>query len=311
MPVRPRPWMLTAVLAALCAPAGLAQEGPRSIRPEDRELSKPLRRSLRHLSRELRATEFGRRLLAVTADIPVVERGRQDGPAVRFVPGKRPVFVVDKDRAPDLSSLEFEVLFVRARSWAASRIELELVDMELAAHQAVLEYAVQKVRVSRAFEGRLRKATASSRERIESSRRVFEIARSRDENAAVLFPGRRPDRALERLAFDLYVFSEDPYLFYEAVKRSERFSPEAVELSEVEDFLSLHGDRLDRVSFAALGRVALVEGRPYPGRVGRAALKVRGGEGLSVLREGLGLFRTEAQRELKRKVNAWIRETPG
>ncbi|MFA5140823.1 MAG: hypothetical protein WC728_16475 [Elusimicrobiota bacterium] len=266
-----------------------------------RPLSRSLRESLVHVTREMSATETGRRLLAVTSEMPVLELPRQPGAPVRFASSPEPSLVVDGARAGALTSLDFEVLFVRARVLAAARIPVDLADAELLAHQTVLEYALDKAAVDPAFLDSLRRATSQARERVESRRKL-------GVRAPELFPGPRPEGTLARVAFDLFVFSEDPYLFYEAVLASAEPSSERVSLSELEDFLALHGGRLDAVRFVATGRLALAGEGMYPGRVARAALAVRDAEGLSRLREGLGLFRTSGREALTKRVNRWIRE---
>jgi hypothetical protein len=260
-----------------------------------------LKESLAQVARAMSATETGRRLLAVTSEMPVRELARQPGAPVRFALSPEPGLIVDSERAQALTTLDFEALFVRARTLAAARIPVDLADAELLAHQTVLEYALDKAAVDPAFLASLRRATAKARERVESRRKLAE-------RAPDLFPGPRPEGTLARIAFDLFVFSEDPYLFYEAVLGSAEPSSERVALSELEDFLALHGGRLDAVRFVARGRLALAGDGVYPGRVARAALAVRDAEGLSRLREGLGLFRSTGREALTRRINRWIRE---
>ncbi|MFH1725228.1 MAG: hypothetical protein ABII00_11495 [Elusimicrobiota bacterium] len=300
------------------APAGAAAAdrlsdselaAPAAVRPGDAKLSKRMRDALSSIARELSATESGRRLLALTGETPVVERARQPGAAVRYCRDEN-LFVVDPGRSAGLTRLDFEALFVRERWKAAARLPIDLIDAEMAARQAVLEYALQKAAVRPDFARRLRMATVRERERLEERRKMDDWAKRGGKGDPLLFPGPPPKGTLSRIAFDLYLFSEDPYVFYAAAVESPGPPPGAVTFSEVGDFLELHAPRLDRIQFRAGGRYALVEGRPYPGRVARAARVVRDREGLSRLTEGLGLFRTVAQRELSKEVNAWLRAIP-
>ncbi len=126
------------------APALQAQDSARvpetSLQPYKGKISKDLRKALNRVRREYWHTEFGRRLLALTGDIPVIERGPFRGPFVRYEGGESPAFWVDPTRAGDVTQLEFEVAFVLVRQEALLNMPVPLVDAQLAAHQAVLEY---------------------------------------------------------------------------------------------------------------------------------------------------------------------------
>jgi hypothetical protein len=298
-----------AALASLMGLAARAQQPAEPpVLPPGAELSQPLRKALRQVQREAYLVPLGRHLWAVTADVPVMETGRKQGLPVTLDPGERPVLVVDRERAGSLSLLDFETLFVRARWLAASGMTLELRDAEMAARQSVLDYLLQKAGARPSFAAELRESTRRAREEMEARRRLYAKVDPLSDGARLLFPGSRPERALAAAGFDLYEFSEDPYLFYETAVEAAGLSPEAVGLDELSDFLKLHGDGLSRLTFAAGGRLVLADGRMYPGRLGRAARRVKDQEGLQRLREGLGLFRTTGQEELLRRVNRWVRE---
>lgn len=300
--------LLPLVLAAAPAQAQSGRAAPDGVRPMQ-GLSRDLEKALRHVQREIGATEFGRRLLASTGEIPVAERARRAGLPIEFVPGERPAFAVDRRRAKRLTEWEFEAYFIRARAEAASRITLPLVEAEMSYQQAILQYALEKAALRPRFAKRLRRGVRVARAELERRREHRRLAEKRGVDGDILFPGARPDNLFERLAFDLFVFSEDPYAFYGAVADTAELPPGAVTLSEVEDFIERYGDRLDQVRIRGLGRYAIVDGRAYPARVARAAKRVRDRDGLRRLREGLALFHTVAQRELIPQVNKFLRES--
>ncbi|MFA6030328.1 MAG: hypothetical protein WC969_10780 [Elusimicrobiota bacterium] len=309
----PSPAIPTALLLlALPAFAGedapapyAAADAPAAVRP-DEPLSAPLREALRHVDAELQRTETGRRLLAETGDVLFVERRRTGLGAVRYVESPRREFLVDAERAPELEALDFEILFVRERRRAAARCPVPLLEDELAAHQESVAYVVEKASVDPAFSRKLRAAYERA-ERIFRSRRA-DAAAALKAGAGALPPWRAPREALALAGAELFLFSEDPYRLYAALEDALPWPAETVRLTELEDFLAQHSARLDALDWRSDGRYALVDGRPYPGRVARAALVVRGREGLARLKEGLGPFESVLRENLRLKANRWIRE---
>lgn len=295
--------MLRVLLAGL-AGAALAQ-GPDSVRP-DPGPGPALKAALKETARELSKTETGRRLLALTEGLRVVERPRRLGPVVRFVEDG---LVVDADRAPSLSPLEFELLCVLERWKAAAALPAAVADGDMAARQAVLEHALEKSEVDPDFAQRLRAATAKARATLESRRGQREWARRNGERGAALFPGAAPDDALDRLAWDLYIFSEDPYLFYREAVRTGTAPAGAPTFDETAAFLDLHEAALGRLEWRGEEVYAVLDGKLYPAGPARAAVLL-GRDGLRRLDERLGAFRGAAREALLRKVNAWLRATP-
>lgn len=288
------------VLAASGAPAA-------SERPPSGEISPELSQVLREIKRAYWATGLGRRLLALTETIPVAEEPPSRGELVEYRGGGTPSFAVDRLKAEKATKLEFEEAFFLARQAALHDCPVELLDARWAAAQAYLDYSLQKAEKDAEFAGRLRAATHAAQRLVESRKEKARFAGERATDGRTLFPGRRPKRDIDRLGFDLYLFSEDPYLFYETVSQDE-VGTESVTLTELSDFFARRGERLEAASFRAAGRSALLDGEVYPGRLARAALAVKDGEGLARLRERLGPFRTVGQSELARRVNRWIRE---
>ncbi len=114
---------------------------------------------------------------------------------------------------------------------------------------------------------------------------------------------------MARLAFDLYLYSEDPFLLYESISQDSLTPSDSVSLDSIEDFLLLHGARLSEVEFHAGGRTAVVSERIYDGDVARAAIFVEDETILAELRERVGTYRSVSGKELSKRVNAWLRET--
>lgn len=284
---------------------------PSALRPAQ-PISEGLRKALRHLEAELSKTETGRRLLAETRDVPVVERRRRGlgedfsfGVPVRYS-DREGVLFVDADLAPLMTSLDFETYFVRERRRALIRAGIPIFEDEMAAHQEEAAYAVEKAAVDADFSKELRRTYGRAEELFRSRRSLEDAARGQGLRAAP--PWRPPKDPLARLAQEIYLFSEDPYMFYAGIEEGLEYSSETIRLDEAADFLELHGAGLGRLEWRARGRYCLAGGRLYPGAVARAALALKDREGLLVLRERLGPFMSVGREELRSKANRWIRE---
>ncbi|TBR22645.1 hypothetical protein EPO15_07640 [bacterium] len=289
--------------AALAARA----QAPDSVRP-DPAASPALKAALAETARELRKTETGRRLLALTDGLRLVERPYRPGPALRYVGGDAPALLVDSERAPTLSPLEFELSSVRERWRAAAALPAEVLDGEWAARQAVLEHALEKTDVDPAFAAELKTATTKARASLESRRKQADWARKNGGTGETMFPGAAPAGELDRLAYDLYLYSEDPGLFFASAVRSGTAVPEAPTYDEALEFLERHEEGLGRVSWPA-GGWAELDGRWYKAGPARVA-KDLGRDGLRRLAERLGPYRAAGRTALLKKVNAWLRAAP-
>lgn len=296
--------------AVFCAPVGAAEfDAPTTIDNGSRVLSASLRDALRRLDWEFASVESGRQLIALTESVPVVELRRRRGRPIRWVRGKIPSIQVDRDRAKRLSLLDFEMLFFRARWLALAKLPINLLDAEYAVRQAFFAYMLDKSKTRPKFEKALRKATVKARRNLVERRKSLEYAREHGERGAVLFPGIRPKKTLEQLAFDLYLFSEDPYLLYESLAQDSATPSDAVSLDAIEDFLLLHSARLGEIEFHAGGRVATVAERTYSGDLARAAIFVEDETTLAELRERVGPYRSVSGKALSVRINEWLRET--
>ena len=280
---------------------------PLGVRPESSEISQDLIKALRAIKRSFWATESGRHLLGLTEDIPVVEHGPSRGPMIVYEPGDPGRLVVDPFQAKKASELEFEIAFFIARQYALLKPPVALVDAALAARQALLGYVLEKARSRSEFAKNLRQATSRAESLALARKAQYAFAEDRGTDGRVLFPGHMPKKALDALGYQLYLFSEDPYLFYEVVAESMP-DADAVSMTELEDFIEKHGERLDSGRLRALDRAALMEGRMYPGRLLKAAKSIGDREGLAMMRERLGPFDSVGRDELLKKINAWIRE---
>jgi hypothetical protein len=310
--------LLSALLASVtgaaffgggAAPAAAEEipEAPVSVDGGKRLLSKSLKDSLRRVHWEFAKTDAGRRLLALTDSVRIEERRVKRGLPVRWVRANPPYLLVDRDRARRLSLLDFEILFYRARWLALADFPIDLHDSEWAARQAVLEYALEKASVNPEFEKKFRKATSRVRSNLVGRKQNRDYAREKGARAEALFPGKRPRRTLEALAFDLYLFSEDPHYLYESLRAETGDLPE---LDTIEDILTLHAARLGEVEFRAGGGVAVIQDRRYRGIDVKAAVFVEDRETLAELRERAGPYRGVGSAALAAAVNQWLRDTP-
>lgn len=294
--------------AALLLAAALARaQAPDSVRP-DPKASPALTAALAETARELRKTETGRRLLALTADLRVVERPRRPGPPLRYEGGADPALVVDAERAPALSALEFELLSVRERWRAAADLPAAVLDGEWASRQAVLEHALEKTDADPAFAAALRAATSPARATLEQRRKQADWARANGGTGEPIFPGAPPEGELGRLAFDVYLYSEDAGLFFASAVRSGSAPADAPTYDEAAEFLERHEAALARLSWPA-GGWAELDGRWYKAGPARAARDL-GRDGLRRLAERLGPYRAAGRTALLKKVNAWLRAAP-
>ncbi len=299
--------MTASVLAAVLAAGNLHAQAPDSVRPAP-PASAPLKAALAETARELRKSETGRRLLALTEELRVVERPHRTGPSVVFDPGPPAALVVDADRAPFLGGLDFELLTLRERWRAAAGLPAVVLDGEMASRQAVLQHALEKAEADPDFAAALRAASSKARATLEARRRQRDKA-SRYGLGADAFPGAAPDGALPALAHDLYLFSEDPALFYRSAVRSGLAPLGTPTADEAADFLELHETALDRLKWGGGGAYALLEGRLYAAGPARVAAALRR-DGLRRLNERLGAFREAPGEALQKKVNAWFRSVP-
>jgi hypothetical protein len=304
---------MTALLSLLLLAGPLAAQPeltgiPKAFGPDRTLLSKDLLAALSVVKRELEATPSGRQLYAFTHEVPIVERDAMAGPAVQYRGGEKPALLVDRHRAPKLSAFTFEALFVAARFKAAARLPLALFDTEFAAEQRVLRYALEKAAVRPEFRQSLRRAVRTIEKELGSRRDLRAWAKKGGGSGERIFPGRRPKPILARVAYDIYVFSEDPYAFYLAVRQSTRFAEETVGLTELSEFVERYAGTLARVQYRAGGAFAVVGDAVYPGRIARAAAQIKTRDGLDRLREGLGPFRSAGTEDLLPRVNKFIRE---
>lgn len=309
--------LLFALFAVLAGPAGAQDMPVRNDLPSEpgtvgvpHRVSRELREALRQTDLELSRAETGRRLLAETAEVPVVEKPRAglresevEASPVRFS-RQEGVIVVDSELAPSLSADEYELLFVRERRRAGIRSPVPTVDEEAAAHQEALAYAVEKAALDPAFSRRLRAAYEEGGKVTRSREALAETARR--QGLPPPSPWRPPRAPLALLGHELYLFTEEPWRFYAGVEDGLGFSSETVRLDEVQDLLDLRGAGLERVEWRAGGRFGQLEGRLYPGRLVRAALFLRG-ENLPRLLERLGPFRSVQRADLLKRANAWVR----
>lgn len=299
--------MTSAAALLLAAALSARAQAPDSVRP-DPMASPALKSALAETARELRKTETGRRLLALTDSLRLVERPRRAGPALRYEGGENPALVVDSDRAPALSALEFELLSVRERWRAAADLPAPVLDGEWASRQAVLEHALEKADTDPAFAAALKAATTKVRASLESRRKQADWARKNGASGERMFPGAPPADEFGRLAYDLYLVSEDAGLFFASAVGSGTAPADAPTYDEAAEFLERHEEGLGRLSWPK-GGWAELDGRWYKPGPARVA-KDLGRDGMRRLAERLGPYRAAGRDALLKKVNAWLRAAP-
>jgi hypothetical protein len=233
-----------------------------------------------------------RRLLAQASGVERREAPRDaGGSAIRYVSG-RGILAFDSKRLGLLTPWEVELALVRELARAGAGLPIELIESEMAAYQEALQFAMERAAADEDFDARLIGAVRGMEKREKAPRVSDDLPR--DE--------------LDRIAYLLLLFQKDPDRFYRAVERGRVWPPEAVGLTELEDFLEKHQG-------VDLGADRSDEGSPYirvgarryrPALVAAARLLQRTG-GLSRLREALGPFDSSAVAPLRAKINAWSR----
>lgn len=244
--------------------------------------------------------ESGRRIKAGAAEVPIeAMRLPASGPPVVYRAGKRPVIGFDPKRAEGLTAVEFELALARERARAAADLGVRLIESEQAAEQAMIEYALDRAKISEEFGGLLRRAAASVRARQKIKEEDLGVPAG---DAAIPLAGRDP--ALQ--AQLLFRFAADPEEFYWTVERELLRAPDAVGLSELETFLWAYAERLDQVECPAQGRYCRVGGRLVRSSLVGAARATMVGGGLERLRDELAGFQGEAAAKLRARAQAWL-----
>jgi len=257
-------------------------------------------RRLETASAALQETLLGRRLLAETAELARRESDDAAGEAlVSFVRDPQPVLVLGPRRLKAVSDEELELALARELARAAADLPLVLPEGDMSAYQAELEYAVERSARSADFSRRLHAA--------------YQLAVRREGDARAdpeRVAARLPSGEFERAGYFLRLFARDPDEFYWAVEHGLPRAPDAVRLSELEDFMERYGPDFSAARTDPAGRYVRIGGRRYPPALFRAARRlVESGE-LARIREALGPFDSAGADELRAKVNAWLRRAP-
>lgn len=207
-----------------------------------------------------------------------------------------------------LTVLDLELLLVREFTRAGADLATDVIEGDFAATQTELDYSIQKAAQPGPFRDKLSQAYQRAQDEFEDRRMKGEWARSRGETPGPAAEPRVPRGGLPRLATLLFLFSEDPDEFYWAVERARLAAGPALRLRELSDFLALHGARLAEARCPPSGRYCHLDGESWPPALVSAARTVLAEGGMARLREGIGLFRGYEQKELRRRVNAWVRD---
>lgn len=262
---------------------------------------------LGRIQAHMAASESGRVLLAETAEVPQREWPAQAGSsAVRFVP-EEGVLAFDSRKLTSLTEYETQLALARELARASIGLPFELYEADMAAYQRELEFAVERAASDPAADERLRRSVQVMRKSVDALRGTWSWRRQRlptESERAPMLP--LPPNEVDRAAYMLTLFIEDPDELYWAVERGRQWPESAVRLTELEDFLRLHqASELPKPEEGA--PYARVGGRRYRPAVVLAALRLRELGGLARLKESLGAFETRPIPELRRKANAWSR----
>jgi hypothetical protein len=301
--------LLSAFVLGVCLSA--AQAGAPGVAPWS-EISASLGLRLAKITAEMKRSDVGRRLIAESSDLARRESDPAAGAdGVRFWRGARPVLVIGPKQARNMSDPELTLALVRELAKASADLPFPVVEGELAAYQAEMEYALERCAEDGAFSARLRQAYAAAAQRDQAAlaeyRHMREMA---PDDAPVDWPLlNRPRGEIERIAYYILLFTRDPDEFYWAVESSLP-QADAVHLSELEDLLGRNGPDFSSAQAGPARRYVRIGGRRYRPAVFQAAKDLAESGGVARMREALGAFDTVAATALKVKVNAWVRNAP-
>lgn len=262
---------------------------------------------LGRIQAHMAASEAGRVLLSETAEVPQREWPSQAGAsAVRFVP-EEGVLAFDSAKLKSLTEYEVQLALARELARAAIGMPFELYEADMAAYQRELEFAVEHAAADPTSDERLRGSVKVMRKSVDALRGTWSWRRQRLPMEAERAPMLSlPPNEVDRAAYMLALFIEEPDELYWAVERGREWPESAVRLTELEDFLRLHQDA-DLPKPEEGAPYARVAGRRYRPALVLAARRLRELGGLARLKESLGAFETRPIPELRRKANAWSR----
>jgi hypothetical protein len=273
--------------------------GPsRAAQPLYEWLPQPIARDVKRLEDDMRQTATGRRLLieAQDTDRQAAVDGLPDLQAVRLLRIPQLCLVFDVRRLAKVSQWDFELAFARELAKAALNIPLELSELEMAARQQELLFALDKAGQDAALAMAWREKILAMQARLSRQ----------PESDRVLYPPPTPRAELDRAAYDAALFLKAPEQFYWAIERDTAWSAGMVRLTELEDFIEKNGPQLGSAKTLAGTPYAKVAGRRYPARLLSAARPFLELGGLSHAREALGQFDTVAAFDLRQRLEAWL-----
>lgn len=250
---------------------------------------------LSRIEGEMSCSPIARRLLAQTAGLERREASREAGESGLRYSSDLGILAFDSKRLGLLAPWEAELALVRELARGSAGLPVEIIDGEMAAYQAAVEFAVERASADEAFDARLREAVRAMKKRLKASR----------------FSTGLPRNELDRIAYLLLLFHEDADRFYGVVESWRIWPPQAVGMTELEDFLEKHrGVDLGAQRLDVGASYIRVEGRRYRPALVIAARLVQSRGGRSFLREALGPFDSADAAALRLKIGAWLREEP-
>jgi hypothetical protein len=192
--------------------------------------------------------------------------------------GASPEIVADLERLAALPPAEAEAEYARALARAAIAAPVPLVEAEQAERQwtaqVLLEAALENPALSQAL------------------------------RAAELKPAPAAP-VLRRAAVFLADFERDPKAAYWAVESGAGLPPETARLTDVEDQFALRAAEIRALPQAPAGPYGVLSGRRYPGKLVRAAWRLRAPGTLERLREALGAYDSVGVAPFGESIKRW------
>lgn len=277
--------------------ASAAEKKPKMLAPS-------VIRRMNRIQENVGSTLFGRRLITLAQGVPRRSWGLREAPFL-YIPGVEPFFAVDPEKLAGLSDREAELAFVRELARAGFSLPVEMPEIEMAAYQIEMHYALLKAESDSSFKRDL-KRRLKKRARDGRKLKAYLRLRSRMGEGAEKRSVHIPLGEMERLSYFMYLFSEGPDEFYWGVDQGLGYTPAAVRLTELKDFIDRLGPSLREITVPAGALYVRIGGRRYPAALLRAARIMTEYGGVERLDEVLADFDIKTPESLLKKVSSFI-----
>jgi hypothetical protein len=292
--------VLTLLLLTTLAP--IRAQSSSALAPLYETIPEPAEREIGIREEGMRRALEGRRLLVETQGVArrSVVTGLSGVDAVRFMRLPKPTLVFDLERLQKVSAWEFELAFARELAKAGMDIPLELPELEMAARQKELVFALDKAAQAADFSKALKSVFYAAQKRLE---------RLQGEGPE-LYPPPTPAGELDRAGFYLALIEKDPDQFYWSVERDGSWSPGMVRLTELEDFMTRYGPTFAQARACPGTPYVRMGDRRYPARLLKAARASIEPGGMARIKSSLGGFEEGPAQILQERVKKWAPKLP-